>query len=382
MKVLQVLDCFYPNIDGPINVMVNIAQIANNKQWADVEILVPKYPKKYDIENVKLHRCKSIKSTEGYRMCLPWFDRKIKKLIKNGGFDAIHIHSPFVLGKYVIKLAKKYKIPVCMTVHTNYKSDFERKTKCKFIRKFMMNYIMKPINKCDYVMSVSNGAGQMTKDFGCTHEKIYIIRNGTDMKPIQNQELCAEVKQKYNLENKFVFLSVGRIVENKNNQFSLRVLQKIKQQTNNFVFLIVGDGPYLETLKQLTKQYDLQDNVIFTGKIMDRQYLSAIYACSDLFMFPSEIDTCGIVALEAAVNRLPSVMLENTCPSELIVSEKNGLSLAKDEQIWATEIQKIMSDTNALEQMKKEVSETLYIPWEKIVREYVDFYEMMKKNNS
>ena len=115
---------------------------------------------------------------------------------------------------------------------------------------------------------------------------------------------------------------------------------------------------------------------------MDRQYLSAIYACSDLFMFPSEIDTCGIVALEAAVNRLPSVMLENTCPSELIVSEKNGLSLAKDEQIWATEIQKIMSDTNALEQMKKEVSETLYIPWEKIVKEYVDFYEMMKKNNS
>lgn len=382
MKVLQVLDCFYPNIDGPINVMVNIAQIANNKQWADVEILVPKYPKKYDIENVKLHRCKSIKSTEGYRMCLPWFDRKIKKLIKNGGFDAIHIHSPFILGKYVIKLAKKYKIPVCMTVHTNYKSDFERKTKCKFIRKFMMNYIMKPINKCDYVMSVSNGAGQMTKDFGCTHEKIYIIRNGTDMKPIQNQELCAEVVNKYNLENKFVFLSVGRIVENKNNQFSLGVLQKIKQQTNDFVFLIVGDGPYLDTLKQLVKQYNLQDNVIFTGKIMDRQYLSAIYACSDLFMFPSEIDTCGIVALEAAVNRLPSVMLENTCPSELIISGKNGLSLAKDEQIWATEIQKIMSDKNALEQMKKDVSETLYIPWEKIVREYVDFYETMKQKNS
>lgn len=382
MKVLQVLDCFYPNIDGPINVMVNIAQIANNQQLANVEILVPKYPKKYDIQGVKIHRCKSIKSTEGYRMCLPWFDRKIKKLVKNGGFDVIHIHSPFILGKYVIKLAKKYKIPVCITVHTNYKSDFERKTKCKLVRKFLMNYILKPINKCDYVMSVSNGAGQMVKDFGCTHEKIHIIRNGTDMKPIQNQQLCAEVKQKYNLENKFVFLSVGRIVENKNNQFSLRVLQKIKQQTNNFVFLIVGDGPYLETLKQLTKQYDLQDNVIFTGKIMDRQYLSAIYACSDLFMFPSEIDTCGIVALEAAVNRLPSVMLENTCPSELIVSEKNGLSIAKDEQIWATEIQKIMSDTNALEQMKKEVSETLYIPWEKIVREYVDFYEMMKKNNS
>ena len=377
MKVLQVLDCFYPNIDGPINVMVNIAQIANENKWADVEILVPKYPKQYDVLGVKVHRCKSAKSTEGYRMSLPWFDRKIKKLIKNGGFDAIHVHSPFTLGKYVIKLAKKYNIPVCITVHTNYKSDFERKTKSKTIRKLLMNYIIKPINKCDYVMSVSNGAGQMVKDFGCTHKKIHIIRNGTDMKPVQNIELCDEIVKKYNLENKFVFLSVGRVVENKNNQFSLRVLQMLKQHTSDFVFLIVGDGPYLENLKQLVKQYGLQDNVIFTGKIMDRQYLSCIYCCSDLFLFPSEIDTCGIVALEAAVNSLPSVMLENTCPSELIISGKNGLSLAKDEKVWATEIQNIMQNKQILKQMKKDVALSLYIPWEKIVKEYVDFYKNM-----
>ena len=377
MKILQVLDCFYPNIDGPINVMVNIAQIANKCDWANVEILVPKYPKQYDIEGIKVHRCNSVKSTEGYRMSLPWFDRKIKKLIKNGNFDAIHIHSPFTLGKYVIKLAKKYNIPVCITVHTNYKSDFERKIKCKLIRKFLMNYIIKVINKCDYVMSVSNGAGQMVKEFGCTHKKIHIIRNGTDMKPVRNTQFCEEIIEKYNLKNKFVFLSVGRVVENKNNQFSLEVLKRIKQITNDFVFLIVGDGPYLENLRQLVKKYDLQDNVIFTGKIMDRQYLSCIYYCSDLFLFPSEIDTCGIVAIEAAVNRLPSVMLENTCPSELIINGENGLSLAKNEEVWVTEIQKIINNKSVLEQMKQCVSKSLYIPWEQIVKQYIDFYKEM-----
>ena len=357
--------------------MVNIAQIANKCDWANVEILVPKYPKQYDIEGIKVHRCNSVKSTEGYRMSLPWFDRKIKKLIKNGNFDAIHIHSPFTLGKYVIKLAKKYNIPVCITVHTNYKSDFERKIKCKLIRKFLMNYIIKVINKCDYVMSVSNGAGQMVKEFGCTHKKIHIIRNGTDMKPVRNTQFCEEIIEKYNLKNKFVFLSVGRVVENKNNQFSLEVLKRIKQITNDFVFLIVGDGPYLENLRQLVKKYDLQDNVIFTGKIMDRQYLSCIYYCSDLFLFPSEIDTCGIVAIEAAVNRLPSVMLENTCPSELIINGENGLSLAKNEEVWVTEIQKIINNKSVLEQMKQCVSKSLYIPWEQIVKQYIDFYKEM-----
>ena len=142
MKVLQVLDCFYPNIDGPINVIVNIAQIANEQNLAEVEILVPKYNEKYDVENVKIHRSRSLKSTEGYRMGIPFLDHKVKKLIKNGGFDIIHVHSPFTMGRYAVKLAKKYKLPVLLTVHTKYKSDFERKLKSKFLQNFMMRFIL------------------------------------------------------------------------------------------------------------------------------------------------------------------------------------------------------------------------------------------------
>ena len=375
MKVLQVLDCFYPQFDGPVNVIVNIAKIANKLGLAEVELLVPEYPEKINVEGLIIHRCKSFPAAEGYRMSTPQLDKKIKKLIKNGGFDIIHVHSPFTLGQYVVNIAKKYKIPVCFGMHTKYKSDFERKIKSKLIQKFMMNYIMKTINKSDHVLAVSNGTITSLKEYGCTHRNITVIRNGTDMKPVAlKNEIKQDIINKYNLQGKFVFLFVGRIVENKNIQFSLKVLKNLKKKSyDNFVFLIVGAGDYVTNLKELAKKYDLTDNVIFTGKIMDREYLSSIYACSDLFMFPSVFDTFGIVALEAAANNLPSAMIENCCASELITNGQNGLALPEDANIWADKILELIENRDQLNNIKNNVN-TIYISWETIVKEYIDFY--------
>lgn len=375
MKVLQVLDCFYPQFDGPVNVIVNIAKIANETGLAEVELLVPEYPEKIDVEGLKIHRCKSFPAAEGYRMSVPQLDGKIKKLIKNGHFDLIHVHSPFTLGNYVVSLAKKYKIPVCFGMHTQYKADFERTIKAKFIQKFMMHYIMKTINRSDHILAVSNGTITSLRSYGCTHRNITIIRNGTDMKPIAVQDdIKLSIIDKYNLKDKFVFLFVGRVVSNKNIQFSLKVLRNIKKQGfDNFVFLIVGSGDYVSNLKELAKEYNLSDNVIFTGKIMDREYLSGLYACSDLFMFPSTFDTFGIVALEAAANNLISAMIENCCASELVTHGKNGLAMPDNPKIWAEEIIELMNNRDKLNEMKQNVH-TIYISWETIVKEYVDFY--------
>ena len=69
MKVLEVLDSFYPQIDGPINCIVNIAKTLNNKNLADVDLLVPKYKKEVDVEGVNIFRCPTVKGPEGYMMC-------------------------------------------------------------------------------------------------------------------------------------------------------------------------------------------------------------------------------------------------------------------------------------------------------------------------
>ena len=84
-RILLVLDTFYPNVDGPVNSIINIAEIANsNPEYnCEIELLVPYYPEVYKSELV-IHRCKSMKFGDTYRTPVPIFDRNVKKIIKNG----------------------------------------------------------------------------------------------------------------------------------------------------------------------------------------------------------------------------------------------------------------------------------------------------------
>lgn len=380
MKVLLVLDCFYPNIDGPINCIENIAR-AGNKLNHEIELLVPNYPENREIEGIKIHRCKSMKAVEGYRNALPFFDRSIKKLIKNGGYDIVHAHSPFMLGRFAIKYAKKYNIPTVMTIHTKYRSDFERTLKSKLLINFMTRFILKPFNKCQQITAVSAGAGKTLLSYGCKNDNIIVVRNGTDMKPTKiEKELLNEIKQTYKLNKNFVFLFVGRIVENKNIQFSLEALRKLKEKGySNFKFLIVGAGPYTANLQKLIEDYNLTDNVIFTGKIMDRKYLAGIYACADLFLFPSDFDTFGLVAMEAGTNGVPSVMFENSCASEIVTHESNGFILSRNTDTWAEYIGKLMDNPKELQKVKSN-AHTLNVSWEEITKEYINVYENLIKD--
>ena len=92
-------------------------------------------------------------------------------------------------------------------------------------------------------------------------------------------------------------------------------------------------------------------------------------------MFPSTFDTCGIVAIEAAVNGLFSAMLENCCASEVITHLNNGLSLPNDIEIWKDEILKIMQNKDKIAELKKNAFNTIYVSWEDITKQYVEYYK-------
>ena len=374
MKVLEVLDSFYPQIDGPINCIVNIAKTLNNKNLADVDLLVPKYKKEVNVEGVNIFRCPTVKGPEGYMMCLPQLDKSIKKLIRN--YDLIHVHSPFPLGRYAINVAKKYNIPTLFTIHTKYKSDFERILKSKALQNFMLRYIMQPVNKSDYVLSVSNGASETLKEYGYKGKNIFVIRNGTDMKPCpSNEKIEKELIEKYDLKDNVVFLFVGRIVENKNIQFSLDVLRKMKEKFDKFKFLIVGSGNYEDKLKKLVEEYNLQNNVVFVGKVIDRDVLASFYKVADLFLFPSTFDTCGIVVIEAAANKLASVLIENSCASELVENGKNGLTYPENLSVWAEELLKIVHLKSKMKSLGEEAFNSVYFKWEDVAVKYYEFYQ-------
>lgn len=378
MKILQVSDSFYPNVDGPNAVIVNLA-LTLKEMGHETELLVPEYKQKVEVEGLKIHRCPSIPAGEGYRCALPFLCGKIKKLIKKGGFDLIHLHSCFPLAKNAKKLGNKYGIPVVITVHTKFREEFKNRIKFKFLQRFMMRYIMKCIEGCDGIVSVSKGMVDTLGEYGSKRcGDVKVIYNGTDFKPADDPEAINNLKSRLGIEDKFSFLFAGRLAEVKNVQFSLKVLGEVKKRGyNNFKFVIVGDGDYGKTLKKLTQEFGLTDNVVFAGRITEKKVLSTYYSACDVLLFPSLFDSFGLVISEGAANGLPAVTVKGSCAAERIENGVNGFAWEYDEGVWTEEIIKLLENPSLSEKAGAGAKATVYIGWREITREYLQFYKTL-----
>ncbi|MBO5394946.1 MAG: glycosyltransferase [Clostridia bacterium] len=388
MNIIQSLDTFYPNFDGPVQVVTNYTKSMIKHDNVKVKVVVPKYPKYVDTLPLDIYRTKSMGKKTGYRMATPGRDGKLKKYFKENKVDIIHFHSPFTMARFLVKMGKKHDIPTVFTFHTKFRDDFERLLKPKFLQNFMMRYIMKPINACDYVLTVSNGAADVLREYGYKG-KIDVIRNGTDLVCTDEaRERVKEVNEKYNLENEEnVFISVGRIVSNKRLDIPLNALKIVKDKGYKFKYLIVGAGDHENNLKELVKELGLEDYVIFTGKVMDRQLLSAHYLRSDLFLFPSTFDTASLAPIEAAAMSLPTLMTKGCATAEILTADVNGL-LAEEENIedWASKIIYAIENKDKMAKMKEKTYSEVYRTWDDVCdevlakyQEYIENYKKKKK---
>lgn len=120
-----------------------------------------------------------------------------------------------------------------------------------------------------------------------------------------------QVPQALPAGQKLRVLNVGRISQEKN-------LDALCLYQHEFDITIVGDGPYLKTLKQ---KYP---HVHFAGYQYGKA-LASYYASHDVFAFPSMTDTFGIVMIEAMCNGLPVAAFNVTGPKDVVENGFNGI---------------------------------------------------------
>ena len=89
------------------------------------------------------------------------------------------------------------------------------------------------------------------------------------------------------------------------------------------LFLVVGDGVDLARLKSEASKLGLNSAVKFLGKVLAPD-LYDIYKMGDVFVTASEIETQGIVLIEAAASGLPLVAVNAGAVSEICVDQQNG----------------------------------------------------------
>jgi len=136
----------------------------------------------------------------------------------------------------------------------------------------------------------------------------------------------------------------------------------------------VGTGYAAEDMKQMVKERNLEDKVIFTGNIYDREELKNHYAAADLFLFPSIYDNAPLVVREAAALHTPSVIAAGSTTSEIIVDNVNGFLIENSPEALAEKIRFLSQNKNLISIVGENASKTIARSWENIVDEVLDRY--------
>ncbi len=140
-------------------------------------------------------------------------------------------------------------------------------------------------------------------------------------------------------------LFVGRIAPNKCHQDLIFALAMLVHKRPRAKLLLIGEASpatYLASLQELAKQLSIENQIIFAGKVSDKDLLQA-YQVADVFASTSEHEGFGVPLLEAMVNNLPVVAYDSAAVAETI--QTGGILLTdKRPATLATALDTVLSD--------------------------------------
>ena len=142
-----------------------------------------------------------------------------------------------------------------------------------------------------------------------------------------------------------------------------------------FKLVIVGNGSELNEYQRMVKDFELEANVIFTGEILDREFLKGFYLRADLFVFPSAFDTASLCPLEAATFSLPTLLIKDCPTSETVTDNVSGFCEVEYPDAWADKIIEIFRDKQNLNLVGGGAKTHVYRSWADVVAEVELHYD-------
>ncbi|MBI5934102.1 MAG: glycosyltransferase [Chloroflexi bacterium] len=126
-----------------------------------------------------------------------------------------------------------------------------------------------------------------------------------------------------------ILLHVGRLDADKQVDVVIRACVPVLKQTDAHL-LIVGDGRKRGQLTEFCAQHGIEAKCHFTGFVSAADGLADLYRLATVFVMASQIETQGIVLLEAAASGLPIVALDAVCIPEIVLHNVNGFLVPPD----------------------------------------------------
>jgi len=263
--------------------------------------------------------------------------RVAKKLLRRREFDVITVQDQYYLALVGRILAKKFKIGLELQIH-----GFE---KYSGLRKIIADFA---IPRANAIRCVSQRLKkQLIRDFGVKEEKITVTSIYSELR-IMNYELRTKKESE-----KFIFLTVGRLVAVKNISLQIRAMAKVVEsekfkaclagrqvESRKIELWIVGDGPERKKLELKIKNLKLQNYIKLLGWQSNPE---EFYSQADAFLL--------------------IIMTDVGCAGELVKDGESGIVIPINDQAKLEEAMiRIIKDNN----LRKKLAEGAFSALKKL----------------
>lgn len=241
------------------------------------------------------------------------------KNMEKSKYDIVHIHGNSSLMSVELLIAKIAGIKVRIAHSHN--------SACPNMR---LHKLLSPYFRrlCTKSLACSSLAGEWL--FG--NGNFQILPNGFCVKKFLFEESQRKrLRNKMKLENKFIVGHIGRINEQKNHQYLLKIFQEIAEKKENAFLLLVGDGPDYEKIKKVINNHSYKERIILYG---ETDNTAAMYSAMDVFVFPSKYEGLPVVLLEAQISGLPCIVSDRVT-REVDFGDLCWKSITDEPEAWA-----------------------------------------------
>lgn len=238
----------------------------------------------------------------------------VQKLHQVEKFDLIDSHYFYPDGVAAAALANDLKLPFTIT---------GRGTDLNILPKYFLpkKMIIWSAQKANALITVSSSLKTILVNLGITPDKITSLRNGIDLNLFHLLEKDLFQNTFSFPSNKKIILSVGNIVENKGNEFTIRALAMLPDE---YHLVLAGSGPEEAKLRNIIKDLHLNDRVTFLGQVPHHDLIK-LYNAADCLVLASSREGWPNVLLEAIACGCPVVSTTVNGTPEIIQKPEAGI---------------------------------------------------------
>lgn len=209
----------------------------------------------------------------------------------------------------------------------------------------------------DIIVANAEFARRNLVRIGIPENRVVKISPGVDLDRFSLRTARLDLLEKWNLKGKRVVLTVARLISRKGHDLVLRAIARLVKEVPETVYLIVGQGPEEEKLRNLAIELGIMDSVRFAGRVPE-ELLPDCYALCDVFAMVNreeangDLEGFGMVFLEASAMGKPVVGGRSGGTADAITEGKTGFRVdtVQLDELTAT-LRMLLTDVNLRRQL-------------------------------